>query len=256
MIKKSTIFLILSFFLLTTALTVSAKISVQTFCDFSSERCDNLEINVNKLQEKFPTEIVIEKHYYAEDINENLVFPMLALECAKKQGGMYAPYEDLLLANRGAVSREDLKGYAHTLGLKRENFSFCLDVRMQEKEVKAKLEYAEGKGITTTPTVMVRGEKYERVTAFTNLVKITEYHLGLRETIEPKEIMQEIESEIVETEEEIIDWRTEPVEETEAAEIPEPIMIDPFVQMYGEKPTRLFEKIHWNIKKFFWSISK
>ena len=256
MIKKSVIVLILSFFLLTMALTVSAKISVQTFCDFSSERCESLEINVNKLQEKFPTEIVIEKHYYAEDINENIVFPMLALECAKRQGGMYAPYENLLLANRGAVSREDLKGYANTLDLKRENFSFCLDVRMPEKEVKTKLEYAEGKGVTTTPTVIVRGEKYERVTTFTNLVRITEYHLGLRETIEQKEIMQEAESEIVETEEEIIDWRTEPVEEIEEEVHPELIEVDLFAEMYGEQPTTFFAKMHWSIKKFFWSISK
>ena len=248
----------LSFFLLTAALTVSAKISVQTFCDFSSERCGDLDINVNKLQEKFPTEIIIEKHYYSEDINEKLVFPMLALECAKRQGNMYAPYEDLLLANRGAISRENLKGYAYTLGLKRENFSFCLDVRMPEKEVKAKLEYAEDKGITATPTVMVRGVKYETVTSFTNLVKIAEYHLGLRESIESKEAMQEAESDITATEEEIIDWRTEPFEEREEEEEerPELFEVDLFTEMYGEEPTTLFEKMYWNIKKFFWSIAK
>ena len=73
-----------------------------------------------------------------------------------------------------------------------------------------------------------------------------------------EEAMQEAESDITATEEEIIDWRTEPFEEREEEEEerPELFEVDLFTEMYGEEPTTLFEKMYWNIKKFFWSIAK
>lgn len=172
------------------AFMVEATFAVQGFCDFTSERCADLEKNLPLLQEKYKYDIITEKHYYNPDRGEEIVLPLLAMECAKRQGDKER-YLRILLENRGKVKRDDLKGYAVQLGLSASNFSMCLDTRMTEKKVKQILDDIESKGIRAVPTVVVKGENYEGVVLFSNLEEIIQEKLGLKTEGNKKELEKE-----------------------------------------------------------------
>ena len=255
------------------SISVFALTGLQSFCDFTSERCVQLENNLDKLQEKYPHQILIERFHYSEEIDENIAFPMIALECSRNQE-RYGAFREKLYTNTDKTDRDDLKHFARQIGLTMSNFSFCLDARLTEDKVANELAYAEAKGVTKSPSVIVEGKKYEGIVKFTNLDKILQFHLGLRDSIEDTAVL--LEEEIIPEEEvEEIDSEEEDLEETCydglqnqdeqgvdcggvcavmcVEQKPMPIT---FESINGEKPINFFPRIAWNIKKFFWSISK
>lgn len=242
----------------------SALIAVETFCDLTSERCVQLEGTLKKIEEKYPQQVIIEQHYYtSEEIDEKLVLPMLALECALAQGDFYEAYQSKLkeyIGKSDQYEREHLKQFASDIGLVPANFSFCLDARIPEWRVAEKLGYAERKGVTGVPTIMIGGKRYERISTFKVLDKVVQFHLGLRSTIEDPEALQQEEQDL--EEEGALEGVAEPeeeqpiIEEIPSEEIEIPQAAPTYEELYGEEPQDIFQRIVWNIRKWFLPIRK
>ncbi|MBI3286569.1 MAG: DsbA family protein [Chloroflexi bacterium] len=88
-----------------------------------------------------------------------------AAECAGEQGQFWA-FHDLLFSrqageNRGAFSKERLKGFATELGLDGSTFNACLDSNRYAQKVEE--DYRQGRelGVRATPTLFINGRKVE-----------------------------------------------------------------------------------------------
>lgn len=170
---------------------VHAMVAVKSFCDFTQERCKDLDKNLDLLKEKYKYDILVEKYYYDHSWSEEIVLPLLAVECVKEQGNSVENYRKLLYKNLGKVSRENLKQYASAISLNAANFSFCLDVRLYEKNVKEALEYPETQQITTVPSFRIKDDIYEGISSFTAVEDIIKFHIGLTDSIDNGKLEQE-----------------------------------------------------------------
>lgn len=84
-----------------------------------------------------------------------------ATECAAEQGRFW-DYYDALYAEprRGAWTKADLKTMSRTLGLA-PSFDQCVDGGRYAARIRAESEVAAARGVISTPTVFVNGERVE-----------------------------------------------------------------------------------------------
>jgi protein-disulfide isomerase len=96
-----------------------------------------------------------------------------AAECAREQNRFW-DYYDLLYEHqtRGAFAKENLKLLGAGLGLNLAQFGACVDSDKYLAQVRADTEAGKTKGITSTPTFSINGqrvlgalpyEQYERI---------------------------------------------------------------------------------------------
>jgi protein-disulfide isomerase len=71
--------------------------------------------------------------------------------------------------NRGAFSKDHLKRYAAEIALESQTFDACLDSGRYASVVRAETETGRQKGVTSTPTLMVNGQKLQGVPTFEQL---------------------------------------------------------------------------------------
>jgi len=81
-----------------------------------------------------------------------------ASECADDQGKFWE-YHDILFLNQGALSINDLKGYASDLSLDTSKFDSCLDSGKYASEVRKDLADGGKAGISGTPSFIINGQK-------------------------------------------------------------------------------------------------
>jgi protein-disulfide isomerase len=98
------------------------------------------------------------------------VWAAAASECASDQGKFWE-YHDALFThtagrNAGVFTRARLKEYAADLGLERGTFDSCVDSGRYEPWVQAQTDLGRGLGVTSTPTLLVNGQRVSPVPAF------------------------------------------------------------------------------------------
>ena len=100
-------------------------------------------------------------------LGQESVWAAEAAECAGDQGKFWE-YHDLLYqrwagTNVGGYSYNNLLGFAQILELDSDGFAACLDGRKYVDRVRTESEYADDNGITSTPWVLVNGERVRGV---------------------------------------------------------------------------------------------
>ena len=96
-----------------------------------------------------------------------------AAECAREQGQFW-PYHDTLFANQrgenqGAFREDALKAFAAALGLDEAAFDQCLESGRYEDEVRSETAAGQQRGVRSTPTLFINGEKVEGAVPFAQL---------------------------------------------------------------------------------------
>jgi len=85
-----------------------------------------------------------------------------AVECARMQGEEHFwAYGDVLFANQPAFERDELLGYAETLGLDAAAFARCLDQHEALLEVRRGITRARLMDVRVVPTYFVNGRRFE-----------------------------------------------------------------------------------------------
>ena len=93
---------------------------------------------------------------------ESLIAAMGA-ECAAEQDSFWAFHDTLFEnwsgENEGAFAYSKLQGYSHDLGMNAAEFTDCMENGRGFNRVRAHHEDAMSRGIDSTPTVLINGER-------------------------------------------------------------------------------------------------
>ncbi|MAU00589.1 MAG: hypothetical protein CL608_25880 [Anaerolineaceae bacterium] len=105
-----------------------------------------------------------------------------AAACANEQGQFW-PYHDTLFANQrgenqGAFRDDTLQAFAAALGLDEAAFNACLDSGRYRDEVQAETAAGQERGVRSTPTLFINGEKVEGAIPFDQLQPMIEAALA------------------------------------------------------------------------------
>ena len=105
-----------------------------------------------------------------------------ASEFAAEQGAFW-PYHDILFANQagenqGVFNPDRLKAFAAELGLDTSAFNACLDSGRYRQKIQSDNQAARDRGVTTTPTIFINGQKIEGALPFAQFQAIIEAELA------------------------------------------------------------------------------
>jgi protein-disulfide isomerase len=142
--------------------SATAKVTIVEFSEFVCPFCGRFArdtfpqikanyIDTGKVRFVFRDYIV---HDSAHNASE-------ASECAYEQGNdKYWAYNEKLFNNQGALTINDLKAYASSLGLDTAKFNACLDSGKYKAEVDKDTADGKSYGVTGTPTFFINGKKF------------------------------------------------------------------------------------------------
>ncbi|MBI4496855.1 MAG: DsbA family protein [Chloroflexi bacterium] len=106
----------------------------------------------------------------------------LAAECANEQGKFW-PYHDTLFANqsgenKGAFTKDKLKGFARDLRLDTASFDACLDSDKYMSLLREQFEEGERLGVRATPTFFIGDQRLEGAQPFANFQRVIDRKLA------------------------------------------------------------------------------
>jgi protein-disulfide isomerase len=134
-----------------------APVTLIEFSDFQCPFCARANPVIQTLRERYPTQLrVVYKHLPLEAIHPRARAAAEASVCAEQQGKFWE-YHDRLFATPGALSDEDLKGYATAVGLDVGAFDTCLQDPKRSQQIEADMAEARAAGVTGTPAFVLNG---------------------------------------------------------------------------------------------------
>ena len=96
-------------------------------------------------------------------VGEESLIAAMGAECAAEQDSFWAFHDTLFEnwsgENEGAFAYSKLQGYSHDLGMNATEFTDCMENGRGFNRVKAHHEDAMSRGIDSTPTVLINGER-------------------------------------------------------------------------------------------------
>jgi protein-disulfide isomerase len=139
----------------------SAPVIIIDFSDFQCPRCER---HVESTEPEIKREYIetgnvayLFKHFPWRGTDS--FSAALASECANEQGKFWE-YHDVLFQNQqgvdsGWASRENLKEFASTVGLDRQQFDSCLDSEKYKSNIDRDLALVEELGLDSTPSFLI-----------------------------------------------------------------------------------------------------
>ena len=143
----------------------NAPVHVVEYGDFQCPACHGFFQSVQPtLIEQYvkPGKVSFEFRDYAFIGPESLTAAQAAM-CANDQGKFWQFHDSLYLnqgaENSGALNDTRLKAIARQIGLDMTKFDQCLDSNAHQADVEASIKDAQAKGVDSTPTLFVNGQK-------------------------------------------------------------------------------------------------
>jgi protein-disulfide isomerase len=134
-----------------------APVVVIEYSDFECPYCQKASETMRQLVEKFPDKVrFVFKNHPLPNLHKDAELAAEAALAAKAQGKFWEMH-DLLFAFRDALKRDDLEGYARSIGLDMAQFNSALDNRVYAVEVAREAQEAIDIGATGVPAVFVNG---------------------------------------------------------------------------------------------------
>ena len=134
-----------------------APVTIVEFSDFQCPYCRRAGPIVQRIAEKYPDEVrVVYRHLPLDKIHPRARATAEASLCADDQGRFWA-YHDLVFANPGALTDDDLLRYAAEVGAEPEAFEACVKSRTHARRVSDDAAAAASIGVTGTPAFVVNG---------------------------------------------------------------------------------------------------
>lgn len=130
------------------------------FIDFQSLSCGSNAPAVDTLKSTYGQQMTITYKHFPEASNTYAQNAAEAAECARDQD-KFKEYHDMLFQNQGALTIDDLRLYAISIGLNLTKFNDCLDHDHKESLVLEDKAEGTDRGITGTPTIFINGIKVE-----------------------------------------------------------------------------------------------
>ncbi|MFZ5440395.1 MAG: thioredoxin domain-containing protein [Myxococcota bacterium] len=153
-----------------------AKITIVEFSDFECPFCGRAEESVSQVMEKYAGKVRLVFRHFPLDFHPNAPKAAEASMCANDQGKFWEMHK-VLFANRSALSVDDLKKHAATIGLDAAKFAECLDGgKMKAVVEKDKKDGAEV-GVNGTPAFFINGKLLSGAQPFSEFEKVIDAEL-------------------------------------------------------------------------------
>lgn len=150
--------------------TPSAKVTIVEFGDYQCPACGAAEPAVEQILNQYKGKINFVFRNFAF-IGQESTWAAEASECAGEQGAFWK-YHNYLYShqngeNKGAFSKDNLKGFATTLALPNTpQFDLCLDTDKYASKIQDDYNDGQTLGVNSTPTFFINGEKQVGVLSY------------------------------------------------------------------------------------------
>ena len=136
-----------------------AKVVIQQWSDFQCPFCSRVEPTVNEIQKTYGDKVKIVWRDKPLPMHPNAPLAAEAGREALKQKGPdgFWKMHKLMFDNQQKLAREDLDGYAKTVGLDMDKFKAALDSHANKAAVDADDKVGTDLGISGTPAFLVNG---------------------------------------------------------------------------------------------------
>ncbi len=155
----------------------SAKVTIVEFSDFDCVFCAQAEPTIEKLLEKYGSNIRFVYRDLPLPIHPNAPKAAEASHCAQKQGKYWQMHAKLFQSQQ-QLGIEKLKLYAGELGLEQSAFDSCLDSGETQSIVAASLEEGSRLGINGTPAFFINGRLLTGAQPYERFAELIDHELA------------------------------------------------------------------------------
>lgn len=161
-----------------------AKVTIVEFADFQCPFCGEWQKNVfPKLKAEYiDTGKVRFAYWDFPFLGQESVMAATAARCAKEQNKFWEFHDALFAAqkgeNQGAFNLTSLNRIATNLKLDQKTFEACLHDKNYKQTINDIFDKANGVGISSTPTIVINGYKFEGVMPWGKYKQIIDAELG------------------------------------------------------------------------------
>ena len=136
-----------------------APVTLVEYGDFECPYCGQAEPVIRELLADVGDLRYVWRHLPLTDVHPHALLAARAAEAAHLQGGFWEMH-DQLLDHQGALTRQDVLGYAAAAGLDTERFSRDLAEHAGDDKIAADVDSADLSGVSGTPTFFVNGKRH------------------------------------------------------------------------------------------------
>lgn len=135
-----------------------ASVVIEEFADFQCPYCGQFALEtLPSLREAYGDKVkFIYRDFPLSSIHEDAQKAAEAGQCAQEQG-LFWEYHNILFQNTDALSEDDLRGYAETVGADVDEFNECLDSDRNTWEVLLDTRDGSEAGVSGTPAFVING---------------------------------------------------------------------------------------------------
>ncbi len=153
-----------------------AKVTIVEFSDFECPFCGRGEEAVTQVMEKYAGKVRVVFRHFPLSFHANAPKAAEASMCADDQGKFWEMHK-VLFANRTALTVEDLKKHAASIGLDQGKFDSCLDTGAKKSLVDADTKAGSEVGVSGTPAFFINGKLLSGAQPFSEFEKIIDAEL-------------------------------------------------------------------------------
>lgn len=147
--------------------TDHARITMVEYADFQCPFCGAFakQTEAQFIEKYVKTGLVRFEYRHFPFLGAESLWAAHAAECAAEQDRFWDYHDKLFRSqageNKGAFSRDKLKGFAVDLGLQEKAFNSCMDSGTYLQAIKAEHDEGRRLGVRSTPTFFLNGTKLE-----------------------------------------------------------------------------------------------
>lgn len=159
----------------------NAAVSIVEFSDYHCPFCKRAELVVQEVMAKYDGRVrLVYRDFPLDNLHPRARAAAEAANCAGDQGKFWE-YHDALFLNAPKASRDDLKGYATTVGLDAAQFEQCLTQNTHRSLVQQDVEEATKLGLSGTPAFFINGRFLNGAQPLEKFVQIIDEELARAE---------------------------------------------------------------------------
>lgn len=156
-----------------------AKVTIVEFSDFQCPFCAKSAEIVKKIKNKYGNKIKFVFKQFPLPFHSQAKKAAIAALCANEQGtDKFWKLHDIMFADQGKLSPENLKKSAKSVGVDAAKFNKCLDSNQYAAQVQKDIEQGKAIGVKGTPSFFINGMAFIETQNFEKFVEFIDQELS------------------------------------------------------------------------------